>query len=394
MLETRRRRPLAALTVALTMTAGAAACDVEPDQSSLAGPDLTFLDGRGHSAARSLDVYTQNLFLGGDTGPLFGADLSNPVTLLQAVNGFWAEVQSSDAPARMARIVDIIERRNPDLVGVQEALQFVTLDITPTGPQPTGAIDLLATLVAEIQARGLPYEVAVQQVETSAALPLAIDFSTGQVTRALSFTDRVAILRRTDVEVTNTDGAAYAAALPIAGISIKRGWASVTVERDGVPHHFVTTHLETQAAQPIHDLQAAELLATVSAFEGVTIVSGDLNSDAEAGPGDPSWTPTYGTYIAAGFADLWDLAPHARRDSGFTCCQDPDLRNATSSLDERIDFFLIRSSDGPLSEHGLRRGVFRADVVADQSVTKTPSGLWPSDHAGIVGSIRLATRED
>lgn len=39
--------------------------------------------------------------------------------------------------------------------------------------------------------------------------------------------------------------------------------------------------------------------------------------------------------IFPGFMDIWTLLPHA--DSGFTCCQGPDLLNRRSQLTERID---------------------------------------------------------
>jgi hypothetical protein len=156
-----------------------------------------------------------------------------------------------------------------------------------------------------------------------------------------------------------------------------------------VPHHFVTTHLETQGVRPVHDGQAFELMnAVLAGLDGITVLSGDLNSDAEAQEGDASWTPTYGALLAAGFADVWELAPHSRRDKGFTCCQNPDLRNETSELDERIDFVLVRSSDGPVTGPGIKRGHFRADVVGDRPRDRTASGLWPSDHAGLVAGIR------
>jgi endonuclease/exonuclease/phosphatase family metal-dependent hydrolase len=372
------------LAAASLLVAVIAACDSPADT----GLDPRFAVETGWERS-AFDVYSQNLYLGGDTGPLFNADLSDPVALVQAVNTFWDQVQASDVQGRMAEIAEEIAIRNPEVVGLQEVLQFVTIQITPQGPQPTGVTDLLGSLMAEIQARGLPYVPAVVQPTTSATLPLAIDFGTGQVTRALSFTDRAVVLVRTDVDVTDQASAVYAAAVPLAGILIQRGWARVTVDHAGVPHHFVTTHLEVQAAQPIHDLQAAELLATVGSLDGITIVAGDLNSDATAEPGDPSWTPTYDSFIAAGFADAWELAPHSRRDPGFTCCQDPSLRNGTSELDERIDFVLVRSSEEPIPGEDNRRGHFRADVVGDRPADRTDGGLWPSDHAGVVGSVRM-----
>lgn len=388
-------RNLRLVGMVLALTVGVAACDNpdEPQNDPLA-PEFHYSGGDGWGR-QALDVYTQNLFLGGDTGPLFDpAVIADPVALFQAVNTFWAQVQQSDVEGRMGEIADQIARRNPDFVGVQEALQFVTLSAS-FQPNGGGFIDMLAALQGAIDARGLPYETVIVQPTTSSALPLGIDFSTGQVTEYLGFTDRVAILKREDVELTGTASGVYAAAVPVApGVEIKRGWASVSTDRGGVPHHFVSTHLETQGVRPVHDGQAYELLNVVLAgLDGFTIVSGDLNSDAEAQEGDPSWTPTYGDFLSAGFADVWELAPHSRRDRGYTCCQDPDLRNETSQLDERIDFVLVRSADGPIPGQGRARGHFRADVVGDRRGDRTPSGLWASDHGGLVASIRAPDRD-
>jgi len=376
----------------LALVAAVAACD-SPSETAVA-PDFAVTGWE----RTSFDVYSQNLFLGGDTGPLFNpAVISNPVALIGAVNTFWDDVGDSEVTARMAEIADEIGRQNPEVVGVQEALQFVTLNAS-FQPDGGGYVDLLAALQGAIAAKGLPYELAVAQATTSSALPMAIDFTATppQVTRYLGFTDRVAVFKRTDVTVTDQASSTYAAAIPLApGVDIKRGWIRLTVEHEGVAHHFVNTHLETQGVRPVHDGQAFELMNVVLAgLDGVTVLVGDLNSDAEAVDGDPSWTPTYGSLIGAGFADLWELSPHSRNDRGFTCCQDPSLRNATSELDERIDFVLVRSSDGPIPSEGEKKGHFRADVVGDRSSDLTANGVWPSDHAGLVGRILKAQAED
>ena len=367
----------------LALVAVMAACDDPPSKGPVS-PEMGVVQGWERT---SLDVYSQNLYLGGDTGPLFDPGVVGDITkLLPAVGQFWADVQASDVPGRMAAIADEVEQQNPDVFGVQEALQFVTLN---GSFQPDGAayIDLLAALQAA--ARGLPYEAVVIQPATSSALPLSVDFSTGQVTQYLGFTDRVAIFKRSDVVLTDTDSGVYGAAIPVTPqVQIKRAWARATIDHDGETYHFVATHLETQRVRPVHDLQAAELMAITGALDGVTVLVGDLNSNAEGVEGDPSWTPTYGDLIAAGFSDVWEMAPHSRTDPGLTCCV-ADLSNATLDRDQRLDFVLVRDSKGPILDEGLMRGHFRADVIGDQASDKTDSGLWPSDHAGIVGSLRL-----
>ena len=155
-------------------------------------------------------------------------------------------------------------------------------------------------------------------------------------------------------------------------------------EHDGVPYHFVTTHLETQRLAPVQAGQAAELINSVAAgLDGVTIVAGDLNSDA-AHPGAPSWTPTYDAMIGAGFTDLWTRGQGS--DDGYTCCQESDLRNVQSALDERIDFVMARDQS---PENGLQ-GATHIQLVGVEQIDRTSGGLWRADHAGLVAGLKAA----
>jgi hypothetical protein len=222
-------------------------------------------------------------------------------------------------------------------------------------------------------------------------LPLGTD-GVG-ITRWLAFTDRLVTLVRSDVELVDTDGGLYAAGIPLApSLTIRRGWTRTTVDFAGTLHHVFNTHLETQAAPPVQAAQAAELIGSVIAgFEGVMVVAGDLNSNAAADPSDPTWTPTYGAMIADGFIDVWKAGPHRPRDPGLTCCHDPSL-TGDSDFTQRIDFVLVRSSDDERGIWRLRRGTFRADVVGEEPHDLTETGLWPSDHAGLVATLRLPWR--
>jgi hypothetical protein len=367
--------PLIILGVAL------AAC--EDEQPTLLEPQFGTVQGvRGE--VPPLDVYSQNVYLGGDTGPLFSLNFSNLPAVLAATNAFWQQVGQSDAPARMATIVDEIEVRRPHVVGLQEMLRFVVLNATGG---VIGGLDLLALIEGEISARGLPYTTEVVQPATSATLPLAV--SSSGISQALNFTDRLVILRRNDVTLTAEASGLYAASFSLGPVTLRRGWARVSLDYDGTPHHFVTTHLEVQALAPVQAGQTQQLLSQVVAgLEGVTILAGDLNSDAAAGPGDPSWTNTYDLVRGAGFGDVWTLAPYASRGAGFTCCQANDLLNPVSELDERIDFVLVRRSEGTKIGEGLAHGHYRIEVVGDELADRTAGGLWPADHAGLAASIR------
>ena len=85
---------------------------------------------------------------------------------------------------------------------------------------------------AEIASRDLPYETAVVQETTSAALPLGFDPSVG-FTEYLAFTDRVVILRRSDVTTVETAQGLYAASFPLSPqLELVRGWIRAQRSRE------------------------------------------------------------------------------------------------------------------------------------------------------------------
>lgn len=341
-------------------------------------------------------VVSRNLYLGADTRPLFAADFNNPLSVVTASATVWTQVLQSNAGERMSAIADEIQREGPPMVGLQEAFQFVHLAVRRDGSaSPAGfVIDLLAELECALRARGLNYLTVAIQHNTSATLPVAADLSTGApvLTEAVNFTDRIAVLVRADVAIDGIAQGNYATTFQLApGFVLKRGWIRVDTRHAGIDLHFTNTHLERQSLAPIQAGQAAELKNQVLAdLDGVTILVGDLNSDADGVTGDPSWTPTYRDLISAGFVDAWAQGG-ASKDPGFTCCQDSDLRNGSSALDERIDFILIRT---PQTQEARGRipGDVRAEVLGRNPGDRTsPNKLWPSDHSGLLVDLRLPT---
>ncbi len=134
----------------------------------------------------------------------------------------------------------------------------------------------------------------------------------------------------------------------------------------------MTTHLNT-----VPSVQLAQMQELISAESGVLpiVMGGDFNANAD----DPL-DPTYATYqaaINAGFADAWTAAHSG--DPGYTCCQDQDLLNFPSALDQRVDLELLRGAIG----------VDGADLLADNAGDRTPFGLWPSDHAGLITTLEI-----
>ena len=84
----------------------------------------------------------------------------------------------------------------------------------------------------------------------------------------------------------------------------------------------------------------------------------------------------------ANFYDAWTWT-HGNAP-GYTGTQSDSLDNRNSTLSARIDAVFFR---------GKRTGATGADTVGDTTADKTPSGLWPSDHAGVTSTISLNRRK-
>jgi endonuclease/exonuclease/phosphatase family metal-dependent hydrolase len=201
----------------------------------------------------------------------------------------------------------------------------------------------------------------------------------------LRLTDRDVVLARTDLpasqlKLSNVQIGHFAARLEVPLgpqiISFDRGWISVDAKVRGKSFRFVNTHMEPEfPAGAIQVLQGQELLAGPANTDLPVILVGDFNSRA-----DGLGTATYANLVAAGFDDAW--AETRPGDPGFTGTQDALLLNHSSEADERIDLVLYRGDVRAIS----------TEIVGESPDDRTPSGLWPSDHAGVVGTLDLKAR--
>jgi endonuclease/exonuclease/phosphatase family metal-dependent hydrolase len=176
--------------------------------------------------------------------------------------------------------------------------------------------------------------------------------------------------RTADLKLSNPRSGAYSTALTVATavgpVTLPRGWASVDVKLRGKSFRFVDTHLE--AFSPfVRNPQAAELVGGPAATELPVVLVGDMNS----GPGFD--LGAYGILLGRGFSDAWSDG------AGLTCCHAADLDNPDPTLTKRIDLVLTRGGFETVS----------ANVAGEETADRTPSGLWPSDHAGVVVSLPL-----
>ena len=319
----------------------------------------------------TIGLFTQNLYVGFDVQTLL--DLSNADTaqFVAATSAAYKAVQASDPVGRMAAVAAEIAAKKPDLVGLNEAASYQS--------SAHGFYDFTALIVRALAKRGLQYMIVADSRNTDAIVPIAGggDF--------VHFADHDVLLARvgkgaktlvishartghyTDQTVVTT---------PLGPVPFPRGWAAADMRLGARSFHVVATHLEAfnDARQ---GTQAHELIAGPAASRLPTIVMGDLNSNANPGFNN---TETVPDLLQAGFRDMWaTLKPG---DPGLTCCEEPDLKNASPELKQRIDLVLARGAFTPLA----------GAVVGGDASARTASGLWPSDHAGVWMSLRLPKR--
>src|SRR5581483_6122291 len=305
--------------------------------------------------------------------------IQTPDQIPAAMAPIYAAILATDFPARAKLLADEIVSAAPDLVGLQEVSLYrkQTPSDWRAGDPPNASdvmLDFLASLQDELAARGASYDVA--NVATNGDAELPVDDGGGGAFD-LRLTDRDVILARAGVTTANATSTPYVNRLniPIGGLtgpvlSFQRSYSTVEAVVDagmgtgaGAAHlTFATSHLEIGEVAPVQIGQAQEMLAGLAKIQGPLLLVGDFNS-----PATPASTTAY-PLLKAQFHDAYGEAHPG--DPGLTCCQAPDLLNATSQDDERVDLILFRG-DFQIASVGL---------VGNDPAVRTPSGLWPTDH--------------
>jgi endonuclease/exonuclease/phosphatase family metal-dependent hydrolase len=199
-------------------------------------------------------------------------------------------------------------------------------------------------------------------------------------------TDRDAVIIRkgAGVKASNASGGHFVHQLqvPIFGgnsaVQFTRGWDAVNVNVRGKKFHLVNTHLEAASNGTVREDQAAELVAPGGpATVPNTVLIGDLNSDPSLAPmnlpdGDNDSNIAYNRITAGGFLSLTGPAGTSGPGGGYR----EILNNpAQSALIRRIDHILTNNPS----------------ITAARSsvLDKFASGLWGSDHAGVLDVLRV-----
>jgi endonuclease/exonuclease/phosphatase family metal-dependent hydrolase len=379
-----------------------------------------------------IKVVSYNLYLGASIFRVFDPPACGAA---QAVYDIHSIIQQTDFPARAEAIADQIAMQEPHVVALQEVTLLRTGpadSLTPSGIEwldedsctsppcftfKTNAedvsFDYLQILQDALASRGLYFKVAHDASPDNADVEFpAINFSFDGVSCApasvpidVRLTDRDVVLVREDLEINDQASGNFQINLPIELPTVlatpggplhatyvaefTRSWGSVNLTVKDNDFSILNTHLEVgdSLAPPDHPLnliQGAQALEAFDVFSLLPIPAlfvGDINSSPDSGLTDPR--PAYSILTGLGqLEDLWNMRHQPKSEAGFTCCQNEYVDNPVSALNERIDVILADFGDLDVDKA-------KFELLGDQPADMTPSGLWPSDHAGVAVKLEF-----
>jgi hypothetical protein len=328
-----------------------------------------------------IKVMTRNLYVGADFQDVIRAALTDRAAIPKVAAALLTEILASDFPARADRVAGEVAVHKPHVVGLQEA--FVVRQRTPSSlvvppfkeeKAEAVVLDFARVLLDCLAARGLAYSLAITVAGNDNQAPAG----TPPLLEDVRLTDGEAILVRDDlpgsgIEVAGSAGHILAPRSSFGSFQDIRGWAFVDLVASGRRLRVATTHLSplvTDASSAVQEAQAAALIAALSGHRDPLIVMGDFNSRA-----DGSTTATVRRFAEAGYTDAW---AEKGQGSGFTCKAE-ELRDPARAFDERIDYVFCRNAIE----------VIDVVVTGGDPSCRTATGLWPSDHGGVVATLRL-----
>jgi endonuclease/exonuclease/phosphatase family metal-dependent hydrolase len=379
---------------------------------ALAAGGASPAQARPDDAGTPTTVMTRNVYL--------GVDIQRPIVATAGKTGLAALVALGNANVTTRGIVDEtnfprrsellaaeIAAAKPDLVGLQEVALWRSGPLELPPPFGTTALgttnaqqvdyDYLQLLLQDLRDEGTPYKAVVVQNEMDLESPAFLGnpalgtLSEGSDIR-LTMRDVILLRASSDLRVLAKGGAQYDTKVPVnvggSMLNIVRGYGWVDVAHgSGQPFRFVNTHLEAFSSLAALG-QAQELLAETTAPDKTTVIACDCNSDPlnhTTKPVDPIPTPHSAPYNLVtgpgGFTDMWITWRPANQ--GWTSGLNERVNEpAPGSWTHRIDMIFARP--GP----GQELDVVAGEVTGDEPAAKDPvTGLWPSDHAGVVLTI-------
>jgi hypothetical protein len=362
------------------------------------------------SPGKPVTVMTRNLYLGADINRPIEAALTaqaegkTPQEILVALGNAThvtrAIVDQTSFLVRARLLAGEISRTEPDLIGLQEVALWrsgpLQLDQVGVPNATTVDYDFLQILLDALAARGEHYTAVSiggrADVEAPSFTGSPFDGTMGADARDVRLTMRDVVLMHVEdgLSATGTGNAIYSnnLSVTVAGATLRfdRGYQWVDVRAGATRFRFVNTHLEAFSSD-LALAQAQELLANAPATNRTTVFVCDCNSDPLNNSIKPiDHVPHNAPYNLitgpGGFTDEWlQFAP---AEEGWTSGLSELVNDPTAAgFDHRIDMVFGRTaSGGPL-------GVDRGQVTGTDVTDRDPAtGLWPSDHGGVVLRLR------
>ncbi len=371
-------------------------------------------DGPGahhhHKRGTPVTVMSRNIYLGGDINRPVAAALRAQaaggsaqdivVALANASHVTREIVDHTNFPVRARLLAKEIARTRPALVGLQEVALWRSgpLELTNVGVPNAETVDYdyLAILLKALRAKGQHY-VAVNvgwraDVESPSFTGSPFDGTIGSPRDVrMTMRDVILVRKHSGVRVTDRGDAIFThnLAVDVAGVTMDfdRGYQWVDARLGHQRFRFVNSHFEAFSSD-LALAQAQELLTVAAPTDRTTVFVCDCNSDPlndSVKPIDtvPHSAP-YNLIVGSGFTDQWLKWAPAER--GWTAGLSETVDDPTADgFDHRIDMVFARSARGKTIP------VVAGKVTGTRVTDRDPStGLWPSDHGGVV--LRLALR--
>ena len=315
-----------------------------------------------------LTVMTYNVYVGANMEALLS--ITNLVEVPGEVANVYEQFIATNFPGRAAAIAALIKAEQPHIIGLQEIslIRQQSPGDRLTGGEPAEEVvlDFLEILMEALRAEGLNYQVAAKVQNFDIEMPMGsfVDYDD------IRLTDFDVILARDDVTVSRPTTLNYANIFSVEALFVEvlRGYAAIDATIAGKTYRVINTHLESFTEES-RVAQTQELVDSLRDENLPIILLGDFNTPAPDGT-------AYQMLLSAGYVDVWQMDAEG---TGNTCCQAKELQNEMSQHYERIDQIFVRNLE--LSTQILTR------TVGDTPSERLPSGLWPSDHAGVVAHL-------
>jgi len=340
---------------------------------------------KGGNGRGQVTVMTWNIYVGADVDAILAAA---PEDIPDSVAVAYAELLSTNFEERAGTIAQFIQEYEPDLIGLQEVSLIQRFsDVPPSPGNLIEQFDYLEILLNKLEALGLNYQM-VDSVNNADVIVPRLANDSPPTLDYVRLLDSDVVLARSDVQTSNVIKGNYQVALPTPfGFDIPRGYVTLKATIGQKTYRFVSTHLESYSEEivDIRMAQAQELVGVLSGETLPIIMVGDFNTYAPSSL-NTAW-PTYNFLVGSGYTDVWPHNLVGSEGEGFTAPHASDLRNPISELDRRIDLIFVRNQGDPAGQNEI--GPVQAFVLGDELDERTPSGMWPSDHAGVVAKLHI-----